>query len=73
MVRNIATAAEQQSSTSEAINTNVTGINTLSQNISRSINEASASIHEVGHGPEAQPAGGEVQGRLALASGPPIC
>jgi methyl-accepting chemotaxis protein len=47
MVRNIATAAEQQSSTSEEINTNVTGINSLSQRISKSISEASASIHEV--------------------------
>ncbi len=47
MVRNIATAAEQQSSTSEEINTNVTSINSLSQRISKSISEANASIHEV--------------------------
>jgi methyl-accepting chemotaxis protein len=47
MVRNIATAAEQQSSTSEEVNANVTGINALSQRISKSISEANASIHEV--------------------------
>jgi len=47
MVRSIATAAEQQSSTSEEININVTGINELSQSISARINEANLSIQEV--------------------------
>ncbi|MBU1003824.1 MAG: PAS domain-containing protein [Proteobacteria bacterium] len=47
MVRSIATASEQQSSTSEEININVTGINELSQSISTRINEANTSIQEV--------------------------
>ncbi|MGE4298259.1 MAG: methyl-accepting chemotaxis protein [Desulfovibrionaceae bacterium] len=47
MVRNIATASEQQSSTSEEINLNVTQINTLSQNVSQRIQEANAAIEEV--------------------------
>lgn len=47
MVRSIATAAEQQSSTSEEINMNVTGINDLSQRISHRIGEANSSIQEV--------------------------
>jgi methyl-accepting chemotaxis protein len=47
MVRSIATAAEQQSSTSEEINLNVTGINELSQGISQRIAQANDSIREV--------------------------
>jgi len=47
MVRNIATAAEQQSATSEEININVTGINDLSQTLSQRINQANTSIQEV--------------------------
>ncbi|EPR35376.1 methyl-accepting chemotaxis sensory transducer with Pas/Pac sensor [Alkalidesulfovibrio alkalitolerans DSM 16529] len=47
MVRNIATASEQQSATSEEINTNVTTINTNSQDISRQIQEANARIQDV--------------------------
>ena len=47
MVRSIATAAEQQSSTSEEININVTGINELSQSISQRIAQANDSIQEV--------------------------
>ena len=47
MVRNIATAAEQQSATSEEININVTSINDLSQTLSQRINQANSSIQEV--------------------------
>ena len=47
MVRNIATAAEQQSSTSDEINTNVTQINDLSQEISSGIAQASDAIADV--------------------------
>ena len=46
-VRNIATAAEQQSATSEEINTSVMEINTLIQEGSRGIQEANSAIHEV--------------------------
>ena len=47
MVRSIATAAEQQSSTSEEINLNVNGINELSQGISQRIAQANDAIQEV--------------------------
>ncbi|EPR44726.1 methyl-accepting chemotaxis sensory transducer with Pas/Pac sensor [Desulfovibrio sp. X2] len=47
MVRNIATASEQQSSTSEEINTNVTKINNTSQDISIRIQEANGRIQDV--------------------------
>ena len=47
MVRGIATAAEEQSSTSEEINNNVNRINTLSQEISQGIQSANKGILEV--------------------------
>jgi methyl-accepting chemotaxis protein len=47
MVRTIATAAEQQSATSEEINMNLGRINNLSQDISQRIQAASLSIREV--------------------------
>ena len=47
MVRNIATASEQQSSTSEEINNNVTRISHLSQDVSHRIQEANTAIEEV--------------------------
>lgn len=47
MVRNIATAAEQQSATSDEINVNVNQINDLSQEVSRGIQEANGRIREV--------------------------
>ncbi|PKN07396.1 MAG: chemotaxis protein [Deltaproteobacteria bacterium HGW-Deltaproteobacteria-8] len=47
MVRSIATAAEQQSATSEEINTNVSEINTLSGVMSKDIQGANTSIREV--------------------------
>ncbi len=47
MVRNIATASEQQSATSDEINRNVTRINDLSRDIADRIRTAEASIHEV--------------------------
>ncbi len=47
MVRNIATAAEQQSATSDEINTNVTHINDLSQELTQSIQKANSRITEV--------------------------
>jgi len=47
MVRSIATAAEQQSSTSEEINLNINGISELSQSISQRVSHANASIQEV--------------------------
>jgi methyl-accepting chemotaxis protein len=47
MVRSIATAAEQQSSTSEEINSNVSGINDLSARMSRDIQQANKRIREV--------------------------
>ncbi|MEF2145777.1 MAG: methyl-accepting chemotaxis protein [Desulfovibrionaceae bacterium] len=47
MVRNIATAAEQQSSTSDEINNNVNEISSLSKEVSRGIQEANNRIREV--------------------------
>ncbi|MDD4953180.1 MAG: hypothetical protein PHV85_11570, partial [Desulfovibrionaceae bacterium] len=47
MVSGIATAAEEQSSTSEEINDNVTKINEMSQEVSRGIQKANISIREV--------------------------
>jgi methyl-accepting chemotaxis protein len=47
MVRNIATAAEQQSSTSEEINDNVSQINELSQKVSSQIQQANSAIQDV--------------------------
>ncbi|MDD3311347.1 methyl-accepting chemotaxis protein [Pseudodesulfovibrio sp.] len=47
MVRGIATAAEQQSSTSDEINTSVTHINELSQEVLSGIRESNESIQEV--------------------------
>ena len=47
MVRNIATASEQQSATSDEINRNVTRINDLSRDIADRIHTAEASIREV--------------------------
>ncbi len=47
MVRGIATAAEQQSSTSDEISNNVTQINNLSQEISRGIQEANKDIQDI--------------------------
>jgi methyl-accepting chemotaxis protein len=47
MVRSIATAADQQSSTSDEINANVSSINELSQDISQRISTANASIQDV--------------------------
>ncbi|MFK4764024.1 methyl-accepting chemotaxis protein [Desulfobaculum sp. SPO524] len=47
MVRSIATAADQQSSTSDEINANVSSINQLSQDISQRISTANASIQDV--------------------------
>ena len=47
MVRSIATAAEQQSATSEEINTNVTEISEVSRHISDGISEANTAIAEV--------------------------
>jgi methyl-accepting chemotaxis protein len=47
MVRSIATAAEQQSSTSEEINVNVSGINELSAQMSKDIQNANQRIREV--------------------------
>ena len=47
MVRGIATAAEQQSSTSDEINTSVTHINELSQEVLSGIRESNESIKEV--------------------------
>jgi methyl-accepting chemotaxis protein len=47
MVRNIATAAEQQSSTSEEINNNINQINVLTQESSRGVQQANMAIKEV--------------------------
>ena len=47
MVRSIATAAEEQSATSEEINLNVSEINNLSGQMSKDIQAANASIREV--------------------------
>ncbi|QGY39990.1 PAS domain-containing protein [Pseudodesulfovibrio cashew] len=47
MVRGIATAAEQQSSTSDEINTSVTQINSLSQEVLSGIRESNRGIQEV--------------------------
>ncbi|MBA4357870.1 MAG: chemotaxis protein, partial [Desulfovibrio sp.] len=47
MVRSIATAAEEQSATSEEINTNVSEINTLSGQMSQDIQSANGRIREV--------------------------
>jgi len=47
MVRGIATAAEQQSATSDEINTSVTQINTLSQEVLAGIQESNRGIQEV--------------------------
>ncbi|SKA83575.1 methyl-accepting chemotaxis sensory transducer with Pas/Pac sensor [Paucidesulfovibrio gracilis DSM 16080] len=47
MVRNIATAAEEQSATSDEINNNVNEISNLSQSVSTGIQEANARISEV--------------------------
>ncbi|MFP4072014.1 MAG: methyl-accepting chemotaxis protein [Desulfovibrionales bacterium] len=47
MVRNIATAAEQQSATSEEINNNVTQINVLTQESSQGVQQANLAIKEV--------------------------
>lgn len=47
MVRSIATAADQQSSTSEEININVSTINELTQDISNRITHANSSIQDV--------------------------
>jgi methyl-accepting chemotaxis protein len=47
MVRNIATAAEQQSSTSEEINNNINQINVLTQESSRGVQQANLAIKEV--------------------------
>ncbi|XPV76742.1 MAG: methyl-accepting chemotaxis protein [Desulfovibrio sp.] len=47
MVRNIATASEQQSSTSDEINKNISQMNDNSQHISRGIEEANTAIQEV--------------------------
>ncbi|MDO9082306.1 MAG: methyl-accepting chemotaxis protein, partial [Humidesulfovibrio sp.] len=47
MVRSIATAAEEQSATSEEINTNVSEINTLSGQMSQDIQSANDRIREV--------------------------
>ncbi len=47
MVRSIATASEQQSATSEEININVSGINELSAQMSRDIQQANERIREV--------------------------
>jgi methyl-accepting chemotaxis protein len=44
MVRSIATAAEQQSATSNAINENVMHISELSKNVSNGIQEANSDI-----------------------------
>jgi len=47
MVRNIATAAEEQSATSDEINNNVNGISSLSKKVSHGIQEANTRIREV--------------------------
>lgn len=47
MVRNIATASEQQSSTSDEINRNVTRINDLTEGIQRRVREAGDAIRQV--------------------------
>ena len=47
MVNGIATAAEEQSSTSDEINTRVTQINNLSQEILAGINESNQGIQVV--------------------------
>lgn len=47
MVRGIATAAEQQSSTSDEISNNVTQINNLSQEISKGIQKANKDIQDI--------------------------
>ncbi|MFP5259953.1 MAG: methyl-accepting chemotaxis protein [Acidobacteriota bacterium] len=47
MVRNIATASEQQSATSEEVSSSVTHINELSQDLTSRIAEAGDRIHEV--------------------------
>ncbi|WP_300162129.1 methyl-accepting chemotaxis protein [Solidesulfovibrio sp.] len=47
MVRNIATASEQQSATSEEVNGSITHINALSQDIARQIADANTRIGEV--------------------------
>jgi methyl-accepting chemotaxis protein len=47
MVRNIATAAEEQSATSDEINNNVNGISSLSKEVSHGIQEANTRIREV--------------------------
>ena len=47
MVRSIATAAEQQSATSEEINSNVSEINSLSGQMSQDIQSANDRIREV--------------------------
>jgi methyl-accepting chemotaxis protein len=47
MVNGIATAAEQQSSTSDEINTRVTQINNLSQEVLSGIRESNQGIQEV--------------------------
>ncbi|CCH48903.1 methyl-accepting chemotaxis protein [Pseudodesulfovibrio piezophilus] len=47
MVRGIATAAEQQSATSDEINNSVTHINNLSQDVLRGIKESNDGIREV--------------------------
>lgn len=47
MVRNIATASEQQSSTSDEINRNVTRINDLTDGIQRGIHDAGEAIRQV--------------------------
>ncbi len=47
MVRSIATAAEQQSATSDEINSSVSHMNEISQHITAGINEANSAIAEV--------------------------
>jgi methyl-accepting chemotaxis protein len=47
MVRNIATASEQQSATSEEVNGSVNHINELSKNLSRQISDANTRIGDV--------------------------
>jgi methyl-accepting chemotaxis protein len=47
MVRNIATAAEEQSSTSEEINNNINQINVLTQESSHGVQQANMAIKEV--------------------------
>ena len=47
MVRNIATASEQQSATSDEVNLSVSEINHLSQEVSQGIQQANAAIREV--------------------------